>query len=126
MLKKHQCQKMLKLCRFQILQFSDWNRIFASKFIKCRSKFVCVLHLVQQDLYILAVSYCPIQLFVCQENNGVFFYESKILIVLFQVPAYIMEALEWLGISPDETIGKMKIWSLPSKRRKPLYRELIN
>jgi glutamyl/glutaminyl-tRNA synthetase len=30
--------------------------------------------------------------------------------------AYIMEALEWLGISPDETIGKMKIWSLPRKK----------
>jgi hypothetical protein len=28
---------------------------------------------------------------------------------------YIME--EWLGIAPDETL-KMKIWSLPSKRKK--------
>jgi glutamyl-tRNA synthetase len=27
--------------------------------------------------------------------------------------SYILEALEWLGIAPDETIGKTKIWSLP-------------
>jgi glutamyl/glutaminyl-tRNA synthetase len=34
-----------------------------------------------------------------------------------------------VGISPDETIGKMKIWSLRQSERKPLYRDadqLIN
>jgi glutamyl-tRNA synthetase len=29
-----------------------------------------------------------------------------------------MEALEWLGIPPDETIGKNEIWSLSTKRKK--------
>jgi hypothetical protein len=29
-----------------------------------------------------------------------------------------MEALEWLGIAPDETIGKNENLALPSKRKK--------
>jgi glutamyl-tRNA synthetase len=29
--------------------------------------------------------------------------------------SYILEALEWLGIAPDETIGKMNNLDLPSK-----------
>jgi glutamyl-tRNA synthetase len=72
---------------------------------------------------------CPIQLFVCQENNGVFFYESKILNRFVPgAEAYIMEALEWLGISPDETIGKMKNLVLTVKAKENLYIEntLIN
>jgi glutamyl-tRNA synthetase len=42
-----------------------------------------------------------------KKNNGVFFYELKIPNRFVPgAEAYIMEALEWLGISPDETIGK--------------------
>jgi hypothetical protein len=39
-----------------------------------------------------------------------------------------MEALEWLGISPDETIGKMKNLVLTVKAKENLYIEntLIN
>lgn len=38
--------------------------------------------------------------------------------------AYIMEALEWLGIAPDETIGKNeKFGPYRQSERKPLYKE---
>jgi glutamyl-tRNA synthetase len=35
--------------------------------------------------------------------------------------SYILEALEWLGIAPDETIGKTKIWSYRQSERKHIY-----
>jgi glutamyl-tRNA synthetase len=35
--------------------------------------------------------------------------------------SYILEALEWLGIAPDETIGKTKIWSHRQSERKHIY-----
>jgi hypothetical protein len=33
---------------------------------------------------------------------------------------YIMEALEWLGIAPDETIGKMKNLALTVKAKEKI------
>ena len=37
---------------------------------------------------------------------------------------YIMEALEWLGIAPDETVGKNeKFGPYRQSERKPLYKE---
>jgi glutamyl-tRNA synthetase len=37
---------------------------------------------------------------------------------LFQVPKNISWKPRMVRIAPDETIGKMKIWPLPSKRKK--------
>ena len=38
--------------------------------------------------------------------------------------AYIMEALEWLGIAPDETVGKNeKFGPYRQSERKPLYKQ---
>jgi glutamyl-tRNA synthetase len=36
---------------------------------------------------------------------------------------YIMEALEWLGIPPDETIGKNENLVHRQSERKPLYKD---
>jgi glutamyl-tRNA synthetase len=41
--------------------------------------------------------------------------------------AYIMEALEWLGISPNETVGKNeKFGPYRQSERKPLYKQYAN
>jgi glutamyl-tRNA synthetase len=67
-----------------------------------------------------------------KKNNGVFFYGLKIptKIVFPGAETYIMEALEWLGIPPDETIGKNeKFGPYRQSERKPLYNyadQLIN
>jgi len=62
-----------------------------------------------------------------KKNNGVFFLRIEDTDQNRFVPgaeAYIMEALEWLGISPDETIGKNeKFGPYRQSERKPLYRE---
>jgi glutamyl-tRNA synthetase len=66
-----------------------------------------------------------IQLFAKKKNNGVFFLriEDTDQNRLFQVPKNISWKLEWLGIAPDETIGKMKIWSYRQSERKDLYQQ---
>ncbi|MEZ7506363.1 glutamate--tRNA ligase [Flavobacterium sp. Arc2] len=62
-----------------------------------------------------------------KKNNGVFFLRIEDTDQNRFVPgaeAYIMEALQWLGISPDETIGKNeKFGPYRQSERKPLYRE---
>ena len=69
-----------------------------------------------------------------KKNNGVFFLRIEDTDQNRFVPgaeAYIMEALEWLGIAPDETIGKNeKYGPYRQSDRKDLYQkyavELIN
>jgi len=69
-----------------------------------------------------------------KKNNGVFFLRIEDTDQNRFVPgaeAYIMEALEWLGIAPDETIGKNeKFGPYRQSERKDLYHqyatELIN
>jgi glutamyl-tRNA synthetase len=62
-----------------------------------------------------------------KKNNGIFFLRIEDTDQNRFVPgaeAYIMEALQWLGISPDETIGKNeKFGPYRQSERKPLYRE---
>ncbi|RTZ02247.1 glutamate--tRNA ligase [Flavobacterium sp. RSP49] len=69
-----------------------------------------------------------------KKNNGVFFLRIEDTDQNRFVPGaeeYIMEALEWLGIAPDETIGKNEKFSpYRQSERKDLYQqyaaELIN
>jgi glutamyl-tRNA synthetase len=69
-----------------------------------------------------------------KKNNGIFFLRIEDTDQNRFVPgaeAYIMEALEWLGIAPDETIGKNeKFGPYKQSERKHLYKqyadELIN
>ncbi|TRX01703.1 glutamate--tRNA ligase [Flavobacterium gawalongense] len=69
-----------------------------------------------------------------KKNNGVFFLRIEDTDQNRYVPGaeeYIMEALEWLGIAPDETIGKNeKFGPYRQSERKDLYQqyadELIN
>ncbi|MFV8368785.1 glutamate--tRNA ligase [Flavobacterium sp. LB2R40] len=69
-----------------------------------------------------------------KKNNGVFFLRIEDTDQNRFVPGaekYIMEALEWLGIAPDETIGKNeKFGPYRQSERKDLYQqyaaELIN
>jgi glutamyl-tRNA synthetase len=69
-----------------------------------------------------------------KKNNGVFFLRIEDTDQNRFVPRaeeYIMESLEWLGISPDETIGKNeKFGPYKQSERKHLYKqyadELIN
>ncbi|RTY85218.1 glutamate--tRNA ligase [Flavobacterium sp. LS1P28] len=69
-----------------------------------------------------------------KKNNGVFFLRIEDTDQNRFVPGaeeYIMEALEWLGIAPDETIGKNeKFGPYRQSERKELYQqyaaELIN
>jgi glutamyl-tRNA synthetase len=69
-----------------------------------------------------------------KKHNGVFYLRIEDTDQTRFVPgaeAYIMEALEWLGISPDETVGKNeKFGPYRQSERKELYKkyadELIN
>ena len=69
-----------------------------------------------------------------KKNNGVFFLRIEDTDQNRFIPGaeeYIMEALEWLGIAPDETIGKNeKFGPYKQSERKHLYQqyadELIN
>jgi glutamyl-tRNA synthetase len=69
-----------------------------------------------------------------KKNNGVFFLrieDTDQNRFVSGAEAYIVEALEWLGIPPDETIGKNeKFGPYRQSERKPLYRayadQLIN
>lgn len=69
-----------------------------------------------------------------KKNNGIFFLRIEDTDQNRFVPGaeeYIMEALEWLGIAPDETIGKNeKFGPYKQSERKHLYKqyadELIN
>jgi glutamyl-tRNA synthetase len=69
-----------------------------------------------------------------KKNNGVFYLRIEDTDQTRFVPgaeAYIMEALEWLGISPDETVGKNeKFGPYRQSDRKELYQtyadQLIN
>ncbi|TDE04884.1 glutamate--tRNA ligase [Flavobacterium hiemivividum] len=62
-----------------------------------------------------------------KKNNGVFYLRIEDTDQNRFVPgaeAYIIEALEWLGIAPDETIGKNeKFGPYRQSERKPLYRQ---
>jgi glutamyl-tRNA synthetase len=62
-----------------------------------------------------------------KKNKGVFFLRIEDTDQNRFVPgaeSYILEALEWLGISPDETIEKNeKFGPYRQSERKPLYRE---
>ncbi len=62
-----------------------------------------------------------------KKNNGVFFLRIEDTDQNRFVPGaeeYIMEALEWLGISPDETIGKNeKFGPYKQSERKDLYKK---
>ena len=62
-----------------------------------------------------------------KKNNGVFFLRVEDTDQNRFVPgaeAYIMEALEWLGIAPDETVGKNeKFGPYRQSERKPLYKQ---
>ena len=62
-----------------------------------------------------------------KKNNGVFFLRIEDTDQNRFVPGaeeYIMEALEWLGIAPDETIGKNeKFGPYKQSERKHLYEE---
>lgn len=62
-----------------------------------------------------------------KQNNGVFFLRIEDTDQNRYVPGaekYIMEALEWLGIAPDETVGKNeKFGPYRQSERKHLYRE---
>ncbi|MBP2283604.1 glutamyl-tRNA synthetase [Flavobacterium sp. CG_23.5] len=62
-----------------------------------------------------------------KKNNGVFFLRIEDTDQNRYVPGaeeYIMQALEWLGIAPDETIGKNeKFGPYRQSERKHLYKE---
>ena len=62
-----------------------------------------------------------------KKNNGVFFLRIEDTDQNRYVPGaeeYIMEALEWLGIAPDETIGKNeKFGPYRQSERKHLYKQ---
>lgn len=62
-----------------------------------------------------------------KKNNGIFFLRVEDTDQNRFVPGaeeYIMEALEWLGISPDETVGKNeKFGPYRQSERKDLYRQ---
>ena len=62
-----------------------------------------------------------------KKNNGVFFLRIEDTDQNRFVPGaeeYIMEALEWLGIAPDETIGKNeKFGPYKQSERKDLYKQ---
>ena len=62
-----------------------------------------------------------------KKNNGIFFLRIEDTDQNRFVPGaeeYIMEALEWLGIAPDETIGKNeKFGPYKQSERKHLYKE---
>ncbi|TGD58641.1 glutamate--tRNA ligase [Flavobacterium humi] len=62
-----------------------------------------------------------------KKNDGIFFLRVEDTDQNRFVPgaeAYIMEALEWLGIAPDETVGKNeKFGPYRQSERKPLYKQ---
>jgi glutamyl-tRNA synthetase len=62
-----------------------------------------------------------------KKNNGTFYLRIEDTDQTRFVPgaeAYIMEALEWLGISPDETIGKNeKFGPYKQSERKKIYKQ---
>jgi len=62
-----------------------------------------------------------------KKNGGVFYLRIEDTDQNRFVPgaeAYIMEALEWLGIAPDETVGKNeKFGPYRQSERKPLYKQ---
>ena len=71
---------------------------------------MCVLHQVQRDLYILAEFVLRLFNYLfAKKNGGIFYLRIEDTDQNRFVPGaeeYILEALEWLGIAPDETIGK--------------------
>jgi glutamyl-tRNA synthetase len=59
-----------------------------------------------------------------KKNNGVLRIEDTDQNRFVPGETYIMEALEWLGIPPDETIGKNeKFGPYRQSERKPLYKD---
>jgi glutamyl-tRNA synthetase len=71
--------------------------------------------------YILAEFVPPYSLFVCQENNGVFTIEDTDQNRFVPGAETYIIALEWLGIPPDETIGKNEKFGPIDKAKENLY-----
>jgi len=73
------------------------------------------------------VRFAPSPTGLAKQNNGVFYLRIEDTDQNRFVPgaeAYILEALEWLGISPDETIGKNeKFGPYRQSERKALYQQ---
>jgi glutamyl-tRNA synthetase len=65
-----------------------------------------------------------------KQNNGVFYVRIEDTDQTRFVPGaqdYILEALEWLGISPDETIGKNeKFGPYKQSERKGIYKQYVD
>jgi glutamyl-tRNA synthetase len=65
-----------------------------------------------------------------KQNNGVFYVRIEDTDQTRFVPGaqdYILEALEWLGISPDETIGKNeKFGPYKQSERKEIYKQYVD
>lgn len=65
-----------------------------------------------------------------KKHNGVFYLRVEDTDQTRFVPgaeAYIMEALEWLGIAPDETVGKNeKFGPYRQSERKELYKQYVD
>ena len=110
---------------------STWRKellIFASKFIKM-SKQVRVRFAPSPTgpLHIGGVRTALFNYLFAKKNNGVFFLRIEDTDQNRYVPGaeeYIMEALEWLGIAPDETIGKNeKFGPYRQSERKDLYKQ---
>jgi glutamyl-tRNA synthetase len=75
----------------------------------------------QSDLYILAEFVLPYSIICLPRKITVFSFTVEDTDQNRFVPGaetYIMEALEWLGIPPDETIGKNENLVLIDKAKK--------
>jgi glutamyl-tRNA synthetase len=125
----------LKINLFSINPFWCWICIFEPKFIKM-SKQVRVRFAPSPTgpLHIGGVRTALFNYLFAKKNGGTFYLRIEDTDQNRYVPgaeAYIMEALEWLGITPDETIGKNeKFGPYRQSERKHLYKgyaeQLIN
>ncbi len=65
-----------------------------------------------------------------KQNNGVFYLrieDTDQSRYVAEAESYILEALEWLGISPDETIGKNeKYGPYRQSERKKIYKQYVD
>jgi glutamyl-tRNA synthetase len=65
------------------------------------------------------VHFTYLVLFICQKTWGIFIFlrieDTDQNRFVTGAESYILEALEWLGIAPDETIGKTKNLVPPPK-----------
>jgi glutamyl-tRNA synthetase len=115
---------MVNISRFQILQFSDWNCIFVSKFIKIEGSCAFCTQ-SNRTLHIGGVRTALFNYLFAKKNNGVFFYGLKIptKIGLFQVPKLISSIRmvgysSWWNNRKNEKFGPYR-----QSERKPLYKD---